>query len=125
MQPWVGRLQYLSSIYIDLTDPSVFTAAQKPAIVSPSGHGNQQQPLGYQGSFAAPTPPAPAVGYSLPKPISSGSVDLSSIKPVNAGSVSLEDAVARAKGFATERGVVQDRGRGSKFLLSYLKYMIV
>ena len=99
-----------------LTDISILIAAQRPAVASPAGQGQQQPPLGYQGwpAAAAPTPPAPTVGYSLPKPISSGSVDLSSIRPVNSGSVSLEDAVARAKGFATERGVVLDRGRGSK-----------
>lgn len=50
--------------------------------------------------------------YPLPQPISSGSVDLSSIKPVSSGSVSIADAIAKARGFAAERGVSYDSNRG-------------
>lgn len=57
-------------------------------------------------------PAGGAPSYSLPQPISSGSVDLSSIKPVSSGSVSIADAIAKAKGFAAEKGVAYDAARG-------------
>jgi far upstream element-binding protein len=59
-----------------------------------------------------PGPPGGAPNYSLPQPISSGSVDLSSIKPVSSGSVSIADAIAKARGFAAEKGVAYDTSRG-------------
>jgi len=46
-----------------------------------------------------------AAPFSLPQPTNSGSLDLSSIKPTNSGTVSIQDAIARAKNFASERGV--------------------
>ena len=46
--------------------------------------------------------------YPLPQPISSGSVDLSTIKPVSSGSVSIADAIAKARGFAAEKGVLRN-----------------
>jgi far upstream element-binding protein len=58
-------------------------------------------------------PPGGAPNYSLPQPISSGSVDLSSIKPVSSGSVSIADAIAKARGFAAEKGVAYDTARGT------------
>lgn len=60
-------------------------------------------------------PPGGAPSYSLPQPISSGSVDLSSIKPVSSGSVSIADAIAKARGFAAEKGVAYDAARGMQF----------
>lgn len=53
--------------------------------------------------------PQPGYQYSgiLPKPTSSGNVDLSHIKPSNSGSVSLADAIARARSFAAEKGILE------------------
>ena len=85
-------------------------AAQQRAGGTPSQAPTpQQQPTpGYGGSFT----PQPAPGYGLPQPISSGSVDLSSVKPVSSGSVSIADAIAKARGFAAEKGVSYDPNRG-------------
>lgn len=49
--------------------------------------------------------------YQLPQPITSGSLDLSTIKPVNTGSVSIGDAIATARGQAIERGLTHGTGR--------------
>jgi far upstream element-binding protein len=51
-------------------------------------------------------------GYGLPQPTNTGSLDLSSIKPVNSGSVSLNDALAKARSFAAEKGISYDSNRG-------------
>jgi far upstream element-binding protein len=51
-------------------------------------------------------------GYPLPQPTNTGSLDLSGIKPVNTGSVHLSDALAKARGFAAEKGVAYDGSRG-------------
>lgn len=45
----------------------------------------------------------------MPQPVSSGSVDLSSIKPVNSGTVSFASAIAKAKAIAAEKGVSYER----------------
>ncbi|KAL8910929.1 MAG: hypothetical protein Q9171_003834 [Xanthocarpia ochracea] len=71
-------------------------------------HQPQQQPPPQpypQPAYPIPTHSVNPAPYGLPQPSSSGSLDLSNIKPSNSGSVSLADAVARARGFAAERGV--------------------
>lgn len=72
----------------------------------------QGGPTGYAGIPAGLTgqpPPqsaaSPPVGYSLPQPSASGSLDLSNIKPTTSGKVSLDDALARAKARAAEMGI--------------------
>ncbi|KAI4137378.1 MAG: hypothetical protein L6R39_007318 [Caloplaca ligustica] len=79
-------------------------AAQRPGGTPLQGQAPPQQPplQNYPSAYPAPTPPAP---YALPQPSNSGSLDLSNIKPSSSGSVSLADAVARARGFAAEKGV--------------------
>jgi far upstream element-binding protein len=87
------------------------------------GAGAQSQPQQPQGppppsAQLYQPPPAPhagaAPGYNpLPQPTSSGSVDISNIKPVNTGSVSFNDAIAKARGIAAEKGVSYDSGRSS------------
>ncbi|KAF2258607.1 hypothetical protein CC78DRAFT_594472 [Lojkania enalia] len=62
------------------------------------------------GTLPNPTPPG-LPGFNLPPPTNSGSVDLSSIKPVNTGSVSIQDALAKARGFAAEKGLSYNGGR--------------
>ncbi|KAH6622531.1 hypothetical protein F5144DRAFT_332815 [Chaetomium tenue] len=72
-----------------------------PAPAMPSGYAPpgqnpyQQQPSSYQ----------PPPSYPYPQPASSGSIDLSAIRPVNSGTVQLADAIAKAKAYATEKGV--------------------
>ncbi|KAL9576397.1 MAG: hypothetical protein Q9212_007130 [Teloschistes hypoglaucus] len=63
--------------------------------------------------YPAPTPPVALQPYGLPQPSSSGSVDLSSIKPSNSGSVSLADALAKARGFAAQKGFSNSPSRDS------------
>ncbi|KIN02532.1 hypothetical protein OIDMADRAFT_102675 [Oidiodendron maius Zn] len=67
------------------------------------------------GTYQPPPPPqlqnpyAPSGGFSLPQPVNSGSVDLSSIKPVSSGTVSIASAIAKAKAIAAEKGVSYER----------------
>ncbi|KAK3061683.1 hypothetical protein LTS18_005663, partial [Coniosporium uncinatum] len=74
---------------------------------------HQQQPQGYPGPIPTQTPPTGYTPYSLPQPTNTGGFDLSNIKPVNSGSVSINDAIAKARGIAAERGVSYDQGRSS------------
>ncbi|KAL8945844.1 MAG: hypothetical protein Q9222_007674, partial [Ikaeria aurantiellina] len=82
-------------------------AAQRPGGTPLQGQPPPQQPppQAYPTAYPVPTPPVSATPYGLPQPSNSGSLDLSNIKPSNSGSVSLADAVARARGFAAEKGV--------------------
>ncbi|KAF1344358.1 hypothetical protein EJ07DRAFT_170082 [Lizonia empirigonia] len=56
------------------------------------------------GRNATATPPQ-IPGFNFPQPTTSGSLDLSAIKPVNSGSVSIQDALAKARGFAAQKGL--------------------
>ncbi|KAF8852682.1 hypothetical protein BDZ45DRAFT_98769 [Acephala macrosclerotiorum] len=90
--------------------PSITSILAALAAQRPNPPPNQGPPAGYQ-----PPPQqqsnsyGPPGGYSLPQPINSGSLDLSSIKPVNSGTVSIADAIAKAKAIAAEKGVSYDR----------------
>ncbi|KAL8811467.1 MAG: hypothetical protein Q9223_007525 [Gallowayella weberi] len=101
-----------------MADPNIANilaalAAQQQQQQRPGGTPLQAQPPPQQPppqpyqqtAYPNPTPPVNAAPYALPQPSSSGSLDLSNIKPSNSGSVSLADAVARARGFAAEKGV--------------------
>ncbi|KAK6504802.1 hypothetical protein TWF481_006741 [Arthrobotrys musiformis] len=58
-----------------------------------------------QQSGAPPGGAAPPQGnFSLPQPTGSGALDLSNIRPSNSGSA-LQDAIAKARNFASERGI--------------------
>ncbi|KAJ4381342.1 hypothetical protein N0V86_003691 [Didymella sp. IMI 355093] len=62
---------------------------------------------------AMPTATPPQIpGFSFPQPTSSGSLDLSAIKPVSSGSVSIQDALAKARGFAAQKGLAFDARPG-------------
>jgi far upstream element-binding protein len=60
----------------------------------------------------AASPPA-MPGYNFPQPTHSGSLDLSAIKPVSSGSVSIQDALAKARGFAAQKGLAFDPRPGT------------
>ncbi|KZM21510.1 uncharacterized protein EKO05_0006247 [Ascochyta rabiei] len=68
-------------------------------------------PAGFPGAMPTATPP-PIPGYNFPQPTTSGSLDLSAIKPVNSGSVSIQDALAKARGFAAQKGLAFDARPG-------------
>lgn len=76
-----------------------FSSAARPP-------GAQGPPGGYSG-LGQPQVASPPIGYNLPQPSASGSLDLSNIKPTASGKVSLDDAVARAKARAAEMGIQQ------------------
>ena len=115
LPPSLPHLAYptLESPRANRKSPSDLTAsAQRP----PGSQGGpplpQGGPTGYAGIPAGLTgqPPSqsvasPPVGYSLPQPSASGSLDLSNIKPTTSGKVSLDDALARAKARAAEMGI--------------------
>lgn len=77
---------------------------------TPQQHAPQHQPpppgmpAGFPGAMPTATPPQ-IPGYNFPQPTTSGSLDLSAIKPVNSGSVSIQDALAKARGFAAQKGL--------------------
>lgn len=100
----------------DISSILAALASQRPTN-TPSQTPQQQQqpglPQGYPGTLTTATPPTSIPSYALPQPTNSGSLDLSAIKPVNTGSVSLQDALAKARGFAAEKGLAYDSGRGS------------
>jgi len=68
-------------------------------------------PAGFAGPMAAASPPG-IPGYSFPQPTHSGSLDLSAIKPVSSGSVSIQDALAKARGFAAQKGLAFEARSG-------------
>lgn len=68
-------------------------------------------PAGFPGAMPNATPPQ-IPGFNFPQPTSSGSLDLSSIKPVSSGSVSIQDALAKARGFAAQKGLAFDARPG-------------
>ncbi|KAF2257056.1 hypothetical protein BU26DRAFT_413213 [Trematosphaeria pertusa] len=100
-------------------------AANRPATSTPSQ--TPQQPLpaqapppqglppGFPGALPTGAPPG-IPGFSLPQPTGSGSVDLSGIKPISSGSVSIQDALAKARGFAAQKGLSYDPRPGSPYL---------
>lgn len=81
------------------------TPSQTPQQAPPAQHPPPQQlPPGYPGAIPTASPPA-IPGYNFPQPTNSGSLDLSAIKPVSSGSVSIQDALAKARGFAAQKGL--------------------
>lgn len=90
--------------------PNPAMPAPAPAPMPVQNHQQPPLPAGYPGVVSAATPSNPLAGLSLPQPMSSGSLDLSSIKPVSSGNVSLADAIAKAR---TNPGSAGDR-RGSR-----------
>lgn len=67
---------------------------------------------GYAATLQSPTAPANLAGFQLPQPSSSGSLDLSDVKPVNSGTVSIDQAIAKARGIAAEKGLSYDGRNG-------------
>ncbi|CAG8951403.1 hypothetical protein HYFRA_00007318 [Hymenoscyphus fraxineus] len=80
-------------------------AAQRPNTV-PQNQQPYQQPPQQQQPIQQQNPYGGGAGnYQLPQPTNSGSVDLSNIKPVSSGTVSINEAIAKAKAIAEEKGV--------------------
>jgi far upstream element-binding protein len=78
----------------------------------PAQHAQPPQlPHGYPGMPNASPTAMPA--YNFPQPTHSGSLDLSAIKPVSSGSVSIQDALAKARGFAAQKGLAFDPRPGT------------
>ncbi|KAF1852202.1 uncharacterized protein K460DRAFT_352028 [Cucurbitaria berberidis CBS 394.84] len=81
------------------------TPSQPPQQPPPAQQGPPHgMPPGFPG--AMPVASSPGIpGFSFPQPTNSGSLDLSAIKPVSSGSVSIQDALAKARGFAAQKGL--------------------
>ncbi|KAH6618888.1 hypothetical protein C7974DRAFT_317992 [Boeremia exigua] len=88
------------------TTPSQTPQQQIPHQPPPPG-----LPAGFPGAMPSATPPQ-IPGFNFPQPTSSGSLDLSAIKPVSSGSVSIQDALAKARGFAAQKGLAFDARPG-------------
>ncbi|KAF1836891.1 hypothetical protein BDW02DRAFT_203245 [Decorospora gaudefroyi] len=89
------------------------TPSQTPQQAPPQAQQGPPQglPPGFPGAMPTATPPAIS-GYNFPPPTHSGSLDLSAIKPVSSGSVSIQDALAKARGFAAQKGLAYDARQG-------------
>ncbi|KAJ4368786.1 hypothetical protein N0V83_005868 [Neocucurbitaria cava] len=88
------------------------TPSQTPQQPPPAQHALPHgMPPGYPGAMPAASPPA-IPGFNFPQPTNSGSLDLSAIKPVSSGSVSIQDALAKARGFAAQKGLAFDARPG-------------
>ncbi|KAF1951083.1 hypothetical protein CC80DRAFT_216749 [Byssothecium circinans] len=87
--------------------PPTTTPTQVPQQGAPP-----QMPPGAVPPYPTATPPT-MPGYPLPQPSHSGSIDLSAIKPASSGSVSIQDALAKARGFAAQKGLSYDPRPGS------------
>lgn len=82
------------------------TPSQAPQQPPPAQHlPPQGMPPSYPGAPAMP-------GYNFPQPTSSGSLDLNAIKQGMAGSVSIQDALAKARGFAAQKGLAYEARPG-------------
>ncbi|KAH7399080.1 hypothetical protein DE146DRAFT_521366 [Phaeosphaeria sp. MPI-PUGE-AT-0046c] len=89
------------------------TPSQTPQQGPPAHHPPPPQlPPGFPGAMPTASPPA-MPGYNFPQPTHSGSLDLSAIKPVSSGSVSIQDALAKARGFAAQKGLAFDPRPGT------------
>lgn len=89
------------------------TPSQIPQQGPPAQHPPPQQlPPGFPGAIPTASPPG-IPGYNFPQPTHSGSLDLSAIKPVSSGSVSIQDALAKARGFAAQKGLAFDPRPGT------------
>lgn len=89
------------------------TPSQAPQQAPPAHHPPPQQlPPGFPGAIPTASPPA-IPGFNFPPPTNSGSLDLSAIKPVSSGSVSIQDALAKARGFAAQKGLAFDPRSGA------------
>ncbi|KAI9884765.1 MAG: hypothetical protein M1823_003439 [Watsoniomyces obsoletus] len=70
--------------------------------------------------YGVPAPaPAPAASFpsnlgnfSLPPPSNRGALDLSNVKPAGTGNVSIDEAIAKARGIAAQRGLNVDARGG-------------
>ncbi|KAH8717112.1 hypothetical protein GQ44DRAFT_742178 [Phaeosphaeriaceae sp. PMI808] len=83
------------------------------ALAPPTQHAPPPQlPPGFPGAMPTASPPT-IPGYNFPQPTNSGSLDLSAIKPVSSGSVSIQDALAKARGFAAQKGLAYEPRPGA------------
>lgn len=70
----------------------------------------QGLPPGFPGALPTATPPT---NYGFPPPTNQGQIDLSALKPSSSGSVSIQDALAKARGFAAQKGLSYEPRPGS------------
>ncbi|CBX93543.1 hypothetical protein IAQ61_009233 [Plenodomus lingam] len=88
------------------------TPSQAPQQPPPAQHAPPPgMPPGFPGGMSAASPSG-IHGYNFPQPTHSGSLDLSAIKPVSTGSVSIQDALAKARGFAAQKGLAYEARPG-------------
>ncbi|KAF2281590.1 uncharacterized protein EI97DRAFT_34048 [Westerdykella ornata] len=89
------------------------TPAQAPPPAAPAHQPPPPGlPAGLPGALQNPTPPA-IPGFPLPQPTSTGTVDIGAIRPVSTGTVNIQDALAKARGFAADKGLSSYNGSRS------------
>jgi len=98
------------------TNTMVITASQNNAgAPMQQQHQSHQPPPGVppQYSNMIPNPMQSNSGYSLPQPSASGSVDLSAIRPVSTGNVQFQDALAKVRNYAADKGISYEQNRSN------------
>ncbi|KAJ4356207.1 uncharacterized protein N0V89_004237 [Didymosphaeria variabile] len=91
--------------------PATTTPSQTPQQAAPPQMPPLQGlPPGFPGALSTATPPT---NYGFPPPTNQGQIDLSAIKPSSSGSVSIQDALAKARGFAAQKGLSYEPRPGS------------
>jgi far upstream element-binding protein len=97
------------------TDTMATTASQNNAGTPLQQQQPHQPPPGVAPQYSGYTPqPMQATsGYNLPQPSASGSVDLSAIRPVSTGNVQFQDALAKVRNYAADKGISYDPNRSN------------
>jgi far upstream element-binding protein len=97
---------YHGALALPIKSNITTTASQNNAGTSmQQQHQQQQQPPPGMPQQYQQMPPQ---GYSLPQPSASGSVDLSAIRPVSTGNVNFQDALAKVRNYAADKGISYD-----------------
>jgi len=107
-------------LMLTLQRPNSVITAARPTTTTPSQTPQQAAPPqmppiqglppGFPGALPTATPPT---NYGFPPPTNQGQIDLSNVKPSSSGSVSIQDALAKARGFASQKGLGYDGRSGS------------
>lgn len=91
--------------------PATTTPSQTPQQAAPPLMPTMQGlPPGFPGAMPTATPPT---NYGFPLPTTQGQIDLSNIKPSSSGSFSIQDALAKARAAAAEKGLSHQPRSGS------------
>ncbi|KAF2745782.1 hypothetical protein M011DRAFT_405510 [Sporormia fimetaria CBS 119925] len=115
----------ITAILAALAQKSAQGTPTQAAPTAPPGHPPPPGlPTGLPGALQIPTPPA-IPGYGLPQPTSTGTLDLAGIRPSSTGTVNIQDALAKARGLAADRGISSYSGRPGNAPIGFSNYEVL